>query len=445
MYAPPLPNLSPPPRGGAAPEPPVAPSRAAAVRVSGMWKRRALVAALAAVACTAAVMSAYVGLRRLKRRYVDWPRHELQPLVTPPGPMTPAEAHETLLKNALRSVRVAVDAAQRDAPPARAGDFGETQRRLLAAARGRGPGAPPLHALRPFNKSAPSNYYGVVSVSKHESATLRVASLSYFEVVIYSQPDWRAVFAEVNITETPLDFLPRGTYAVVVFSAGEPAKGSLEMCENRNRARPPEGARRQFDPRTSEAREEGVASTVAFAAPAGTTELLRIHSSPVHIWPAPVLTRVETVYAVVPESAVAVYVVAPAFGHIVEGEREHLAGVVHENNGAIVYRAVAQPPSLSGAESPHAGDGPDAAGVFARLFTNAPSPAAPKRAAGLPEDGLRVVSLTAVYPNICPSTDARDLHPKLAVFVYAPETRASAPTYIQCAAPAPEPRAEAGA
>lgn len=385
-------------------------------------KSRIVILCAAGVATGILAISAYIAIRRFKRRYVDWPRHELRPLVTPQS-MSVAEAHATLMQNALKSVQLAVGAAQRDAAPSGAVDFLKTQQRLLVAAYGRNPGAAaPLRVLRPFDERAPANYYGVVTISKRESATLHVhaggnadsdgvSSPSYFEVVIYSQPDWLAVFSEVNISETPLDFLPKGSYAVAVFCAGNGTKGALEICENRGRPRPAERAsRRSFSAQATEARSEGLASTVALVAPTGTTEILRVHSSPVRQWPPPVLSRIETVYAVVPKTAVAVYASVPAFGFVVDGEREHLQSVAHENNGAIIYRAIAQPPTLAGgwgATREKADDGD-------------------RERAVLEEEGLRVVSLTVVYPNICPLVASNDLHPKLTVFVFAPEVRPSA-------------------
>lgn len=385
--------------------PPVTPPSSSHVSSSLKWllKKRVLLALLTLALVIGVCIFVYNAYASFRSKYVDWPRYELKPLVTPHAHALGA-AHTAILETASVSVKSSLMAALKDTHGPSDNEI--EARRLVAAAHGRSHGAPPLKVFRPFNEQKPSNYFGTVSITRSKSATLHVTSAGYFEVVIYSQPDWKPVFAEANIAETPLDFLAKlapatdaatkGAYAVTIFSTSDDTRGHLLFGENRERPRPAERAvRRQFDPKLTVMREEGIASTVDFVAPRGTSELLRVHASASHVWPPPVLTRVETVYAVVPENAVAVYVTIPAFGFVVEGEREHLASVVHENNGTIVYRAVAQPPFLAG------GGG----AVESRRDT-----------------ALRVVSITTVYPCVSPEVSSEDLHPKTCVYVYGPSS-----------------------
>lgn len=347
--------------------------------------------AIAAVAILAAVASAVL---RFKRDFIDWPTHPLEPLVAP-GSQALSDAHSTIIRAASESVKSTVMAALKDSPQS-ASLIGADPQQLLFAARGRPAAAPspPIQVLRPFNPKNPSNYFGVVKITRARSATLHVESDGYFEIGVYTQPDWTPVFSRVGSAETPLDWLAKSGvgagrgFAVVVFAASQDAKGHLEICANRNRPKPAESASpRRFDPDLAHSREEGIASTIDFIAPRGTSEILRIHAAPAFVWPAPVLTRVETVYAVIPDNAVAVYAVVPAFGFVVEGEKDHLAAVVHENNGAVVHRAVARPTS----------------------------------------DGLRVVCLTAVYPNVAPETTSRGLTPKTSIYVYGVVSSSATP------------------
>lgn len=300
-------------------------------------------------------------LYSIKRRAIDWPVYSLRKLESP-------IAATTFRKEEITAPGV----------------------------YGRGAFAsPPILMSRPYNTNAPGDYYGVVRITSNISATLSVSSQGdYYEVVIYSYPDWTPVFSEVNITEIPFDFLEAGTYTVVVFSIS-PVKGEISMCKNTSRPKPFARAHRLCSEKVASLREDAITEAVSLLAPQDSIEIVRATSSPTYVWPSTVHTKIETVFTIVPDDATAIFVTVPSFGYIVEGGNEHLASIVHERAGVAIYRAVAQPPSISGG----------------RLVEGS-----------MDDSECRVISITAIFPNIEPESAKTGL-PKLGVHVYARRDR----------------------
>lgn len=309
--------------------------------------RKALIAGVCVVAFVA--IFCFI-LSRIKKRAFDWPVYSLRKLETPFAAATPESSPFVF---------------------------------------GRGAHTPPLVMARPYNPESPGDYFGVVKITPIRSATLNVSTNGdYHEVVIYSYPDWAPVFSEININEVPFDFLKPGTYAVVVFSI-TPVKGELAICRNASRPRPSVRAHRTYGAKAIELREDAVSEAIAISAPSGCIEVMRATSSPTFVWPRSVFTRVETVFAVVPEDATAIFFAIPSFGYIVEGGSEHLGAIIHERVGMAIYRAIAQPPSLAG-------------GLIGGIDSTS-----------------RVISITAVFPNVEVEEGSGNGVPKMSLHIYA--------------------------
>ena len=149
------------------------------------------------------------------------------------------------------------------------------------------------------------------------------------------------MYAETNINEIPFDFLEEGTYTVVVFSV-DSVIGELELTKNKNRLKPPARFHRITSSEVAEKRDENLSRVIETLSPKGTVRAIQIGSSPFTVWPGPIYTKVETLYAVVPEETVAIFGTFPSYGMIVEGAEEHLGSLAHEGNSSAVYRIISK-------------------------------------------------------------------------------------------------------
>lgn len=310
------------------------------------------------------VFSLIYSIRKLKEKYIDYPKYDLVEIVEPMTFQT-LENGQTI-------------------------DFLD-----MAAAIGRGMLARPAMTMaRPQNPNNPQDTHGIFTIDRSNSATLTVTTDGgYHEVVCYRYPSWEVVYAETNITEVPFDFLENGNYIVHVFSTSREIRGSLDIARNTNRPRPESRSHRVITSQVSESREEAVNASIDALAPLGTKEILRIESSETNIWPKPVYSRLQTLYSRIPDEAVAVFISVPSYGYILEGAEEHLGQLVHEGHNAAIYRAAAQHPALSGG----------------RIMDS-----------NIRETQERVISLTVLYPDINPDSPIK-ISPSTTMYVYGPD------------------------
>lgn len=262
------------------------------------------------------------------RRKIVWPRYSLVKLETPPTVSTTTITSFTDSED--------VSASSTTSPKTSSTALTKASSVLSESFY-----KTPLLLSRPFNKESPGDYYGTVKITKKQSAKLTVSSNHYFEVVIYTYPGWKVVYAETNINEIPFDFLDEGTYSVVVFSV-DSIIGELEITKNTNRLKPPSRFHRITSSEVAEKRDETLSHVVDSLSPKGTVRAIHITSSPFTVWPGAVYTRVETLYAVVPEETVAIFATFPSYGMIVDGVDDHLGSLAHEGNSSAVYRIISK-------------------------------------------------------------------------------------------------------
>jgi hypothetical protein len=258
----------------------------------------------------------------------------------------------------------------------------------------------PLLQYRPFDTQKLDDYYGIITVTDTQSGHLTVSSHStndYFEVVIYKYPTWTVAYAETNISELDLDFLEKGNYVIIVFAV-EPVEGYFSIIAQNNRKRPVAKNHRLFQRKLANAKDENAERIIYNHICGGSSELFRISSNPAYIWPGAIFTRVETLYFSTPIETTEIFITVPSYGFIVEGANEHLGTLLHEGDSVSIYRAIAKYPWEAG------GSG---ASKDNEKIATPPST----------EHSDMVVSITVVYPNIDPDSEAT-ISPSLRAFIF---------------------------
>lgn len=199
-----------------------------------------------------------------------------------------------------------------------------------------------LFQYRPYNEEAPEDYYGAFNITVSKSVTLILDSTpEYYEVVVYSFPDWKIMYSETNTPVIPMDFLPVGTYAVIIFTVDDsiPTNGYLEICRNTNREKPRSKAHRQITKELNSERIKSIERTVKSLSPKDSNECISISSSPCFVWPGTVFTRIETISNIpVPEDTLSIFAVFPSYGYVVNGSEDYDMDVVHEGNSYAIYK-----------------------------------------------------------------------------------------------------------
>jgi len=257
-------------------------------------------------------------------------------------------------------------------------------------------GVDAVNQFRPYNPEAPEDYYGVFTVSASKSATLVIdKGPEYFEVVVYSFPDWKVVYAETNVPLIHMDFLPHGDYATVIFSIGDDSNtsGFLEISRNSKRDKPASKSHRMTSKNVAKTRNDCISRIAKSAAPADASEYMCVGSSPVFMWPGSIYTRVEQITVPVPTDSLGIIVAIPSYAYIVSGADEYLGNIVHEANSIVVYKAS---PKFSEMTEVH-GDDDDFDVVS--------------------NGNNSTISLTVVYPDIDPESP-EPISPPTEAYVY---------------------------
>jgi hypothetical protein len=304
-----------------------------------------------------------------KRRYLDWPRRPLMLLEGGTQKKYKRRGHRDALKS-LKPTRCCITA----------------------------PSA--VRMYRPFNLNNPGDFYGTIEITQTRSATLTISAAGDdFEVVIYSYPDWSTVYSNTNLHEVPFDFLPPGLYTAIVFStsASVVIEGALDVCTTSRRKKPPEKAHRKCAPYVTDLRDQAAAAAVEASAPSGTTETSRVVSYPAFLWPSPVHTKIEELFASIPAHTAATasfFIAVPAYGVIVSGFEDHFVEKIHEGNHTSIYSAVAKEPTMPSVNSDVEDENSD-------------------------DEEFVIISVIVAYPGMDGSaTRAETISPTTTLFVY---------------------------
>lgn len=256
----------------------------------------------------------------------------------------------------------------------------------------------PDFPLLMIRSNSATNVDGAFSLTNAMSGTLYISSTSgVHEVVIYKYPSYEIAFAETNISEVCLNFLGVGEYICWVFSVSDSATANLKLHPrplNISFTRPLPKLHRDVLPAVAKIREDRILGAIKMFAPPHSDLILTVESQPSTIWPKPMYTRVESIFATIPDEATAIFLSVPSYGYVVNGALEHLGPIVHEIANCAIYRVVSKPITAAGST--------DNADLFMALRNTKKS----------------VVSLRVVYPEISPS--CLTVSPMTKIFVFSP-------------------------
>ncbi len=238
-----------------------------------------------------------------------------------------------------------------------------------------------LYVSRPvFDKTTTTcgdlNFFGTFEISDRYSAVLNMTQNdgenAYNEVVVYSYPEWKVVYANTKLDEIFFDSLKPGNYCLALFSVEKVKAVFTKPIINTGKPLPLQRSHRKTSQTTHEAREASIESVV-FTTAGASSESLNVKSNPIFIWPGAVYTKVENINTQIPPNIKKLYITVPSFGFITEGSAEHIGSgnLVHEGDNTSIYRVVKD------------------------------------------KDGL--VNLTVVYPNVDPGSEVA-LSPSLTLY-----------------------------